>query len=282
MKFTIVTPSYNQGRFITDCIESVQVQSTDDPSIQVEHIIVDACSTDETLSILKQYPHLKWVSEPDNGQSDAINKGFLAANGDWVMWLNADDFLLPDALAKVDAFIEQHSEADVIYGGWNFTDIDKRFTKISEVFPFDLRMNIYYGPCIGSTACFFRKKSVIDEGFLLNPKFRFNMDGEYYSRLGRGGKRFLHMPDILAGFRVHEQNVSYQYLQQTGIDGILRRQLALAEGTAIKRAYGVTPFKNPILNAVSDAFLWYYYFWKKIAIKLTHGCYFRQHITRRG
>lgn len=272
MKFTIVTPSFNQGRFIADCIESVKQQN-----YPHEHLIFDACSTDETLDVLKRYDDdsgLKWVSEPDKGQCDAINKGFTAASGEWVMWLNADDFLLPDALAKVAAFIEQHPEADVVYGGWNFTDVDKRITKTSKVFPFDLGMVVHYGTYIGSTACFYRKKTVIDEGFLLNLKFRFNMDGEYYARLGTAGKRFSYLPEILAGFRVHEQNVSYQYKSQAGMDGILRRQLALAEGMAIRRVYGITLFKNEMANTVVDAAIWYFYRVKKIALKLFYGKYF--------
>ena len=273
MKFTIVTPSFNQGRFITDCIESVIAQSADHPSIQLEHIIIDACSTDETLSILKRYPHLKWVSEPDKGQSDAINKGFQKASGEWVMWLNADDYLLPNALEKISIFIEQHPDADVVYGGWNFVDSKGEATSKSYVFPFDLGMMIHYGPHIGSTACFFRRSTVISEGYLLNPQFRYNMDGEFYSRLGRAGKRFFYLPELLAGFRVHGQNVSYQYKNQPGIDGLLRRQLALAEGTAIKRAYGITLFNHPVGDSVVDAMLWVFYRVKKILLKVMHGSY---------
>jgi glycosyltransferase involved in cell wall biosynthesis len=271
MKFSIITPSFNQGRFIADCIESVRQQA-----YPHEHLIFDACSGDETLEVLKRHadlPELTWVSEPDKGQCDAINKGFLRANGDWVMWLNADDFLLPGALEKVAAFIEKHPDADVVYGGWNFTDADKRVTKTVKVFPFDLRMLIHYGPYIASTACFFRKKTVIDEGFLLNTKFRFNMDGEYYARLGRAGKRFLYLPEILAGFRVHEQNVSYQYLNQKGMDGIFRQQQQMAESAAIRRAYGFTLFRNSMSNAIVDALLWYYYRIKKITVKILHGSY---------
>ena len=273
MKFSILTPSYNQGRFISDCIESVKIQLDGNPTFQVEHLVLDACSTDETLLVLKQHPHLEWKSEPDKGQSDAINKGFLAASGDWVMWLNADDYLLPNALEKVARFIEQHPEADVVYGGWNFVDAKGEATRKNYVFPFDLGMVIHYGPYLASTACFFRRSTVIGEGFLLNPHFRYNMDGEFYSRLGRAGKRFFYLPELLAGFRVHGQNVSYQYQNQSGIDGLLRRQLALAEGTAIKRAYGITLFHHPVGDSVVDAMLWAFYRVKKILLKVIHGSY---------
>jgi glycosyltransferase involved in cell wall biosynthesis len=79
VQFSFITPSFNQGRFIRDCIESVKTQER----VDCEHIVVDACSTDETLSILKTYTHLQWVSEPDKAQTDAINRGFLRAKGDW-------------------------------------------------------------------------------------------------------------------------------------------------------------------------------------------------------
>ena len=75
MKFSIITPSFNQGRFLPDCVESVLSQS----GVEFEHIVTDAGSTDETLDVLKRYPHLQWSSEPDQGMSDGLNKGFLKA-----------------------------------------------------------------------------------------------------------------------------------------------------------------------------------------------------------
>ena len=92
MKISVVTPSYNQGEFIEDAINSVLNQDYDD----FEHIIVDGLSTDNTIDILKKYDHLKWVSEEDDGQSDALNKGFKKASSDTICWLNADDYLLND------------------------------------------------------------------------------------------------------------------------------------------------------------------------------------------
>ena len=89
-KISIVTPSYNSAKFIEDCIQSVLKQNY--PNF--EHIVIDGGSTDGTVEILKQYPHLKWISEPDEGQSDALNKGFKMAEGDILGWLNADDVYL--------------------------------------------------------------------------------------------------------------------------------------------------------------------------------------------
>src|SRR5687768_13083798 len=98
-KISIITPSYNQGRFIEETILSVINQNY--PNL--EYIIIDGGSTDNTVEIIRKYEqHLAyWVSEKDGGQSEAINKGFKKATGDIVCWINSDDFFMPGALSKV-------------------------------------------------------------------------------------------------------------------------------------------------------------------------------------
>src|SRR5688572_1037654 len=98
---SIVTPSLNQGRYLDEAIRSVQGQ--DYP--RLEHVVVDGGSTDETLDVLRRHPHLRWVSEPDGGQSDAVNKGFRLARGEIFGWLNADDYYLPGAVAAAVAVL---------------------------------------------------------------------------------------------------------------------------------------------------------------------------------
>jgi len=91
--FSVITPSFNQGRYLTSCLESVKNQGVD----YYEHIIIDNCSTDETKEILAAWSHdshLKIVIEPDHGQSDAVNKGFRMARGEIICWLNSDDAYL--------------------------------------------------------------------------------------------------------------------------------------------------------------------------------------------
>lgn len=91
LKISVVTVSFNQGRFIRQNIESVLNQGY----TNFEHVIIDGGSTDETVSILKEYPHLNWVSEKDKGQSDGLNKGFRKATGEIIVWINSDDMLAP-------------------------------------------------------------------------------------------------------------------------------------------------------------------------------------------
>lgn len=203
MKVSIVTASFNQGCFIRDCIESVKSQT----GVEWEHIVQDAGSTDETLAVLKEYPHLKWVSEKDQGMSDGINRGFRKATGDWVMWLNTDDYLLPGALARLAAFAGQHPEADVIYGDTDFVDATGKLLRHKREHAFYFNILLYYGCYIQSTATFIRRR-VLEAGHLLNIDYRVCMDFEYYVRLSRLGYRFAHLPVSLAAFRWHATNTS--------------------------------------------------------------------------
>jgi glycosyltransferase involved in cell wall biosynthesis len=209
VKFSVVTPSFNQGRFIRDCIESVRMQS----GVEVEHIVVDARSADETVAVLKEYPHLQWTSEPDKGMSDGINKGFLRATGEWMMWLNTDDYLLPGALQRVAAFVAGHPEADVIYGDADFVTSDKQFIRRKREHRFDPSVLLFYGCYIQSTATFIRRR-VVDARHLLDINYRVCMDYEYYMRLARLGYVFRHLPESLAAFRWHDANTSVMQIRR--------------------------------------------------------------------
>jgi len=111
-KITIVTPSYNQGEFIEETIRSVLLQGY--PNL--EYIIMDGGSTDETVNIIKKYETWidYWVSEPDGGQTHAINKGFQRASGEIVAWLNSDDYYLPETLKKVAMCFLEHPESLIL------------------------------------------------------------------------------------------------------------------------------------------------------------------------
>ncbi len=111
--FSVVTPSWNQGAFIERCIRSVLDQNYP----RFEHIVADNCSADGTLDILRRYPHVRWISEPDGGQSDAVNKAIARASGDIIAWINADDFHEPGAFAAVaEAFAAAGPDCPAVAG----------------------------------------------------------------------------------------------------------------------------------------------------------------------
>lgn len=110
MLISIITPSFNSGDYLERAIESVLIQDY----TNYEHIVVDGASTDNTLEILKKYPHIKWISEPDEGQVDAMNKGFAMSKGDVLVYLNADDYFLEGAFSAV---MKQFSDdVDMVMG----------------------------------------------------------------------------------------------------------------------------------------------------------------------
>jgi len=112
MKISVLTPSFNSGAYLEKSIQSVLDQSYKD----WEHIVVDGDSTDNTVNILKSYKHLKWVSEPDKGQSDAMNKAFIMCTGEIIIYLNADDYFYPDAFSIIIKYFEEHSSIDMFVG----------------------------------------------------------------------------------------------------------------------------------------------------------------------
>lgn len=223
MKFSIITPSFNQGSFLTDCIESVVSQGVD-----FEHIVTDAGSTDQTLEVLRKHAHLQWTSEPDKGMSDGINKGFLRATGDWVMWLNCDDYLLPGALAKVAAHAAAHPEHAVIHGDCVFVDADKKVIRRKYDTPVDEWDFLFVGCCIPSTATFYRA-DIIRAGHLLDVEYRNCMDWEYYLRLIRAGHHFGYVPEALAGFRWHEESTTQKYWDRMIAEGLRCQRAHIAE-----------------------------------------------------
>lgn len=266
MDFTIVTASLNYGQYIGDCLESVSLQE----GVTFEHLVMDAGSTDETAVVVASYAHARFHQEADKGMTDGINKGFRRAQGRWVMWLNADDRLRPGALAEVKQFAEEHPEADVVFGCWNFVDEEGRFLRRMTLFPFRQRMLANHMCYIASTSTFYRRSTTIGEGHLLNEKFGCVMDGEYYCRLAKAGKRFEYLPCVLAEFRLHEGSISQRHLSKTDVDGVLARQLQLAESRTIHRSYGVRLFRDELTNGVVEGLLFHFYRAQKGLLRLVH------------
>src|SRR3954466_15786779 len=118
-RLCIVTPSYNTGRYIGPAVRSVLAQ--DYP--HVDYVVMDGGSTDDTVDVLKSFgPRLRWVSERDRGQSDAINRGFAQTRGDVLGWLNSDDTYAPGAVRAASDFLARHEDVAMVYGEADFID----------------------------------------------------------------------------------------------------------------------------------------------------------------
>lgn len=207
LKFSIVTPSLNQAQYLSEALRSVQEQTYPN----YEHIVIDGGSTDDTLRILKEFSGtgtLRWVSEPDRGQADALNKGFRLATGDVIGWLNADDRYLPGCFEEVSEFFDRNPGVDVVYGDYRFIDHAGRVLRYRKEIDYDLfilkYLHVLYIP---STASFFRR-SIFDEGYYLKEEYHYAMDYEFFLRLALSRYRFAHISRYLADFRWHSSSKS--------------------------------------------------------------------------
>jgi glycosyltransferase involved in cell wall biosynthesis len=195
---SIVTPSYNQGRFIRRTIESVLAQTY--PNI--EYLVVDGASTDETLGILRRHgDRVRWISEPDSGQTEAINKGLRAVSGEIVGYLNSDDVLLPDAIETIVEYFRSHPECDLVYGDAEYIDEEDRVigTYATADYSFERLMK---DCCICQPAAYWR--SVIGE--VVGPfdeELHYAMDYDHWIRVDRSGFMIQHMQETIAQSRLH-------------------------------------------------------------------------------
>jgi glycosyltransferase involved in cell wall biosynthesis len=199
-KITIITPSYNQGKFIQKTIDSVLSQGISN----LEYLIFDGGSTDKTVDILKSYGNrIDWVSEKDKGQADAVNKGLLKANGDIIGWLNSDDIYYPDAFKNVLDVFNNHPQVDMIYGDADHIDEQDRFIEpyYTEEWDYERLKDVCF---ICQPAVFFRK-SIVEKCGLLDSALQYCMDYEYWLRIGKN-KPFYYLRKKLAGSRLYTEN----------------------------------------------------------------------------
>lgn len=197
---SIVTPSFNQGRFIRRTIDSVLGQ--DYPLI--DYRVVDGGSTDETLAVLDSYGgRVEWVSEKDKGQADAINKGMRQARGEIRAYLNSDDLLHPGAVRRVVEHFERNPACDLVYGRDALVDVDGAFLGMFPTADYSLEA-LTDACCISQPAAFWRKR-VADAIGPFDESLHLVMDYDYWLRAGAAGLTFQHIPDVLAHTRMHRQ-----------------------------------------------------------------------------
>ena len=245
MRFSVITPSYCQGQYIRQNIESVLSQGWSD----FEHIVVDGGSNDETVPILKGYPHVRWVSEPDDGQADALNKGLRIASGDIIGWINSDDYYTAGTFQAVS---EAFSNPSV---KWVIGDIALLDEASSEMIPLESPEvsweSLQRDPdIVRQQGVFFRREFLLEAGGW-NKEFYMVMDFDLWVRLAkRSAPQMLHKQ--FAVFRIQKG-------QKSGLSNLHRQT---AELTKILRREGASTTNMIALRLKKE---WY---WIKGAIKV--------------
>jgi glycosyltransferase involved in cell wall biosynthesis len=202
VKITVVTPSYNQAKFLDETLRSV----LDQRAHAHEYFVIDGGSTDGSADIIRRHAEKGgidyWVSEKDSGQAEAIHKGFSRATGDVICWLNSDDVFLPGALAEVKRAFEQHPDWDALTAYHVRMDADSRIISMHRIpgeSPSWARWGMHH---VNQQTCFF-KRSLYERVGPIDFKLHCVLDMELWARMFDAGSKWGHIPKYLAGFRQH-------------------------------------------------------------------------------
>jgi glycosyltransferase involved in cell wall biosynthesis len=198
MKFSIITPTFNHSKYIKTTIESVLANKS--PNIEIEYIIIDGQSSDNTKDIIKQYKKYihTFISEPDDGQVDAINKGFSLATGDIYAYINSDDYYYPNIFDKIAKIFNENPNIDIIYGDCAFVTQDGQFMRyFTEIEPFDAYRLTSCSDFIMQPACFWRS-SIYKKCNKFDKKFHFGFDWDMWCRMYDNNANFYYYKELLA------------------------------------------------------------------------------------
>jgi glycosyltransferase involved in cell wall biosynthesis len=190
---SIVTPSFNQGRFLRRTIDSVLGQSYP----KVEYVVFDGGSKDESVDVLRSYgDRFACNSEADGGQAHAINKGLARVNGEILAYLNSDDVLLPGAIARVVKFFRENPDCDMVYGDADYIDEDDRVTGIYRTAPYSFP-RLMEDCMVCQPAAFWRRR-IAEKVGSFNEQLNYAMDYDYWQRIDRAGGVIRFLPERLA------------------------------------------------------------------------------------
>jgi glycosyltransferase involved in cell wall biosynthesis len=225
MVISIVTPSYNQGQFIAETIESVISQ---DGNFFLDYIIVDGGSTDSSITVIKKYEALlaskewvvrcngvkfRWLSERDEGQTDAIMKGFRLAEGEVLAWLNSDDTYTPGAIQRLVDYLRAVPDASIVYGKTHFVSEAGKMIGSYPTRPFDAELLPVFN-FISQPSVFFRRR-VLDEVGGLDLTLQYVMDYDFWIRASRVFT-FCYLDDYLSTYRLHQESKTISYKASLG------------------------------------------------------------------
>jgi glycosyltransferase involved in cell wall biosynthesis len=200
---SVVTPAFNMARYLPQTLDSVAALATPH-----EHIVVDGASDDGTVELLRSRddPNLKWTSEPDRGQTEAVNKGLERSRGELIGWLNGDDAYLPGAVDRAVAHLEHHPETMAICGAISYVDESGAVFRTLTPPRFRWRRYLYLGSFLPTPTVIFRRR-LLARAPSLNEAYKDAADYDFYLRLLRGAPVDL-IDEPLVNFRYHPSSKS--------------------------------------------------------------------------
>lgn len=236
-KISVVTPSYKQGKFLEKTICSIIYQDYQN----MEYIIIDAESNDESAGIIEKYQDrlFYWVSEPDNGQSDAINKGFQKATGDLYCWVNSDDVLFLGALKKAADVFNANPNIDIITGNVVYIDENDFITRCVRLPKHRWYFYKHNVGCFAAPAVFF-KKDLYEKVGGLDINLHYSMDVDLWHKFRLAGAKVYHVDKYLGGFRVHSASKTGPRMLK------IKRYFEHPETTLIRSRYIPNVTKNTV------------------------------------
>jgi glycosyltransferase involved in cell wall biosynthesis len=229
-KISVVTPCFNSIQTIRETIQSVLSQNYP----KLEHVVMDGGSSDGTVALLKEYPHLIWESEKDEGHYHAMNKGILRATGEVVVILNADDCFCPDALRTVGEAFAEHPEWDGLFGDIRYVDAQSCEIYRREEATFDYNVLRFSGVCYVIHQTLFVRRAVHDRlGFYRHKDFKNCCDYDFVLKLGRARCSIGHLNAVLVNYRYHDHGQSADLRITANMareGGILRKEHGCPDG----------------------------------------------------
>jgi glycosyltransferase involved in cell wall biosynthesis len=245
-KISIITPSFNQGHFLEETINSIIIQNY--PNI--EYIIIDGGSTDNTINIIKKYQNFitYWVSEKDEGPSHALRKGLDMATGEIVCYLNSDDYFLPDTLNKISHYFSERPDLDIIYGHGFICDENSVIVKPIYSNKWNLSLYLHGYVTLVQQSTFFRSKAYqYTNG--INTQNKTCWDGELWVDMSLAQCKFHRINEHLSVFRIHNLSITGS---QTNYEAYMKDEKRIREKCNVKKRNSI----YFIFALISDPIVW--------------------------
>lgn len=251
LRFSVLTPTYQSLRFLPDALNSVLEQRG-----PVEHVVVDGASNDGTSDYLEQHDRadLVWLSEPDRGQSDALNKAIQLSSGEIIGWLNADEWYTPGAIECAREIFSRNSAIDVVFGDYYEVGEHGEFRRLVTSHPFSRYILRNYGCFVPSCATFIRRSALPPTPW--NTEHRWIMDLDLWLGLDTSGAKFHHVRKGLAAFRVHDLQVTSGNVVEALPEWTsLFRKYRIASTGHLRRRYRSAQGVHRLLKVVDGGYL---------------------------